>query len=160
MLLGTGYALYRHGQDRLALQIAAGVRTALNDWEPPLPAEQGPAAEVGWGVAPVELDSLEAPREWDDFIGQDHLRERFEVRLASARERRGRLPHTLLVSEQSGMGKRHLARLLANLAGSDSSSSWRRSRPRGSRRRSDSWITRTSCSSMTSTGPAGWGRPH
>ncbi|MFC6287584.1 hypothetical protein ACFP3Q_14450 [Nocardioides sp. GCM10027113] len=117
-LLGTGYALYRHGQDRMAAQIVAGVRAALNDWDPGLAlggSWSEPEPEARWGVAPVDLDGPRVPHEWERWIGQDHLRERFGVRVDSVLARRGRLPHSLLVSEQPGMGKRYLTRLLANL---------------------------------------------
>ncbi|QZY29704.1 hypothetical protein [Nocardioides coralli] len=116
MVLGTGYALYRHGQDRLAAQITDGVRAALSEWDPGIPEGGSPgASEIRWGVAPVDLTATRFTRDWSSLIGQDHLRERFGVRVESALARHGRLPHTLLESQEYGMGKRHFARVLASL---------------------------------------------
>ena len=61
MAVGTGYALYRHGQDRLAAQISGAVRAALDDWEPAIGDE--PAA-VGLG----REAELPARRTWSGVV--------------------------------------------------------------------------------------------
>ena len=119
MAVGTGYALYRHGQDRLAAQISGAVRAALDDWEPAIGDE--PAA-VGLGreaelPRPTDLERSGLLREWEDFIGQEPITEHLAARIAAAQVRRGRLPNMLLMAQTSGMGRRALARLAAYLMG-------------------------------------------
>ena len=119
LAVGTGYALYRHGQDRLAAQISGAVRAALDDWEPvvgdePAGTDLAHEAEL---PRPVELDRTGIPREWEDFIGQEPLAEHLQTRIAAAQVRRGRLPHMLFLAQTSGMGRRALARLAAYLMG-------------------------------------------
>lgn len=120
MLFGTGYALYRHGQDRLAADIAAAVRAALSEWEPVLPgypSEVEDPGERSASVSPVDLDSSGMPEEWEDYIGQDDLIEELRLRVDSVNVRRGRLPHMLLSSDRPGMGRRTAVRLATRQLG-------------------------------------------
>lgn len=121
MMLGTGYALYRHGQDRLAADISAAVRAALSEWEPVVVGDS--AVAVGAHgvqperVLPVDLDAADIAEEWSDYKGQPELIEELRMRVDSARIRHGRIPHTLISSDRSGMGRRTAARLAARELG-------------------------------------------
>lgn len=120
MMLGTGYALYRHGQDRLAADISAAVRAALSEWEPVVDDSAVVAGARGVQrdrVLPVDLDSAEIAVEWSDYIGQPELIEELRMRVDSARIRHGRIPHTLVSSDKSGMGRRTAVRLAARELG-------------------------------------------
>ena len=118
---GTGYALYRHGQDRLTAGIYHAVRAALAEWDPAVLTRGGddegssrPGDEV---VMPVDLTRHDMLQDWQEYIGQVQLIEELRLRVDSARIRHGRLPHTLLASTRSGMGRRAAIRLAARQLG-------------------------------------------
>lgn len=122
LLLGTGYALYRHGQDQQVEALANALRQ--NQQAPPqiVVIQEPHEIETVKPVlaAPNALDFInDAERllEWEDFIGQGPLKEQAMVRLSSAAIRGVRLPHTLLASGYAGVGKTTLARLLARMMG-------------------------------------------
>lgn len=119
---GTGYALYRHGQDRLTAGIHQAVRAALAEWDPDVLARGGPddpgaPSARHEAVVTVDLAHYELLDDWDCYIGQDQQMEEFRLRVDSARVRHGRLPHTLLISQRSGMGRRAAVRLAARHLG-------------------------------------------
>lgn len=119
MAFGTGYAFYRHGQDRLTEGIYRAVRAALQEWDmgawaPDATHDATPSREL---VLPVDLEGSGALHDWDDFIGQAALMTELRIRLESARLRRDRLPHTLLMSRRSGVGRRTAVRTIAKQAG-------------------------------------------
>lgn len=60
--------------------------------------------------------TIEPVRRWEDFVGQVAAKEELVVRVASARARGVRLPHTLLASGIHGVGKTTLAKLVAYTA--------------------------------------------
>lgn len=106
--MGTGYALFRHGQDRQSQQIIA----ALNELGAELDHDDEPA-EPTVNVRDVDTSY----DEWDNFIGQEPLRRQLKVYIESAKARGDRLPHTLLASGFPGVGKTHLSRLIAKTLG-------------------------------------------
>lgn len=109
--VGTGYALYRHGQDRQVAQIAA-----LLDAHTALPEGPIEVIEVAQPV-PVNIRPVLALDTWDDFIGQDALKAQLKVYIDSALKREDRMPHTLLASGFPGVGKTMLSRLIAHAMG-------------------------------------------
>jgi Holliday junction resolvasome RuvABC ATP-dependent DNA helicase subunit len=121
MLFGTGYAFYRHGQDRLAADISQAIRAALSEWDPIVvtggDGEEQRRTTQGVAVAPVNLERSELLGRWKDYIGQVELIEELQLRVDSARLRHGRIPHMLLSSDASGMGRRAAVRLAARQLG-------------------------------------------
>lgn len=120
--VGTGYALYRHGQDRLTVGIHQAVRAALAEWDPDALVGVGTNFEGAPSdrhelVVPVDLADYELLASWEDYVGQGQLLDELRLRVESARVRHGRLPHTLLVSGRSGMGRRAAIRLAASQLG-------------------------------------------
>lgn len=115
-LLGTGYALLRHGQDRQTAQIIDALQrvTQSND-DDQLVADQ-PADPV---PAPINnLDyATEVLDDWEDYIGQEPLKRQLSVAIKSAQMRNAPFPHTLLASGYPGVGKTTAARLIARTMG-------------------------------------------
>lgn len=124
MLMGAGYAMYRHGQDRQteALMHALGQITSYEQ-------ASEPAVEVGSvlvvddetvdrrGQMPVvnaiDNSTLQVPESWDEFIGQERLKRQLLVHIAYAQSTRTPLPHVLLASGMPGVGKTTLSRMIA-----------------------------------------------
>lgn len=74
------------------------------------------------GVAPInalDWSTLEIPKSWDDYVGQEGLKRELQVRIAAARARGERLPHYLLATPHAGYGKTTAARLVAQDFGVD-----------------------------------------
>lgn len=116
MMLGTGYALLRHSQDRQAQQLIA----ALN--QPTLPDDDHllaqPSPEPDAPTVVNNLDhAVDLPEEWEDYIGQEPLKKQLAVAIGSAKIRKAPLPHTLLASGNPGVGKTTMARLIAKTLG-------------------------------------------
>lgn len=110
--VGTGYALFRHGQDVQTRQIIEALRERDDD---PTPIEivvnNEPEAAVNTRVVATDND------QWDKFIGQEPLKRQLKVYIESAISRGVALPHTLLASGFPGVGKTHMARLIAKTLG-------------------------------------------
>ena len=68
-------------------------------------------------VVPVDLAHYELLDNWDDYIGQAQQMDELRLMVDSARVRHGRIPHTLMVSDRSGMGRRAAIRLAARQLG-------------------------------------------
>lgn len=122
LTLGTGYALYRHGQDRQTAQLIDAIKSRSGDGdEDDMYHHHAPVVHVHTGedergVAPVNvLDYVTAdmPDGWDDYVGQGPLKRQMEVYIKSALARDATLPHTLLASGMPGVGKTAMARLIA-----------------------------------------------
>lgn len=114
MLLGTGYAFYRYGQDRQTEQIARIAQALAN--HPPLDlTREDPTEEpVEPAVNALDLtDEATLLESWEDFIGQTPLKTRMQVHVQAAKIRDERLPHTLFASGYAGVGKTTVARLCA-----------------------------------------------
>lgn len=116
---GATYALFRHGQDRQAEQIAAAVQAAVD-------AAVGNSADNALtnDDAPEEATVInnlnyttELAEDWDDYIGQDPLKRQIAVAMKSAEIRDAPFPHTLLASGFPGVGKTTAARLIAKTMG-------------------------------------------
>lgn len=60
---------------------------------------------------------LEGPQKWDDFIGQDRVKQQLGVHISSAKARGQPLDHVLLASGVPGVGKTTLAHLIAGEMG-------------------------------------------
>lgn len=75
-------------------------------------------AKVVEPAAPVLIDASELQHEdmvttWEEFIGQQRVKDQLAVHILSARERMEPLDHVLLASGMPGVGKTTLARLIA-----------------------------------------------
>jgi len=114
MALGTGYALYRHGQDRLAAQIRAALDDVMSDFRVADTPITTPEERV---EARPRLVDLSFPPAEEDLIGHHATRQQLQLHIESARIRRGRLPHLLLTSTMSGVGRRALIRWAAGELG-------------------------------------------
>ena len=114
---GTAYALFRHGQDRQARQLAEILETV-----PPAPQTVDVHVHVGEDEKPPRLinnldySDLE-PVEWDDYVGQEPLKTRIMVSILAAKRKGEAMPHTLLASGSPGVGKTMMARLIAKQMG-------------------------------------------
>lgn len=124
MAVGTGYALYRHGQD----QQTAALINAINHANQPVidnditrDVEDHPSEPQGMdriAAAPNALEFTEnLPQSWEEYIGQDPLKLQLQVAMQSALIRGAPLPHILLASGYPGVGKTKMARLLAHATG-------------------------------------------
>jgi Holliday junction DNA helicase RuvB len=110
MLLGTGFALYRHGQDAQTRQLISAI-DGLNDRPESSPEEPDePEIQV---INAIEWTTAELPELWDDYIGQGPLKEQIWVALVAAQMRGDTLGHILLESGYPGVGKTTMARLIA-----------------------------------------------
>lgn len=115
LALGTGYALYRHGQDALAARLEGAIERAVDQATSHLGVGLGSSSRprvrhervepVNFGYAPF--------RTWDGVIGQEGVKAQLQSHVASAGVRRDRIPHLLLRSVSSGMGRRTLVRVMA-----------------------------------------------
>lgn len=116
MLMGAGYAMYRHGQDKqtaAVLEALEGITAqpqstaVLVDDESIDRRGQHPIPNA------VEHSDLVVPESWADFIGQEKLKRQLLVHIAYAQETFTRLPHVLLASGMPGVGKTTLSRMIA-----------------------------------------------
>ena len=112
---GTGYAFYRHGQDRQTRQLLGGMDRLAERIEG--------STSIPEEVEPQPINNLEhvnaSTPEWDEYIGQEPLKKQIAIWIASAKKRGQRLPHTLLASGFPGVGKTTMARLIAEAMGSN-----------------------------------------
>ncbi len=120
MLLGTGYALYRHGQDRQADRIAAELRAAVQQVGAAAGGQSAPSAAGGTTPAaqPIEYVVIPAgdPEYLSEVVGQAEAVDLLEDWVAGAEEHDGGLPHVLFTAPETGMGRRTIARAAANEA--------------------------------------------
>jgi len=68
---------------------------------------------VGSGAEDLALDQTLRPRRFEDFIGQERLKENLRIYIEAARRRKEPLDH-ILFSGPPGLGKTTLATILAN----------------------------------------------
>ena len=123
--LGAGYALFRHGQDRQTRQLLGAInrlgeddglgREAMEVHVHLEDEESGPAQPIN----AVDFSTADMPTDWDDYIGQEPLKQQIAIYMASAKVRGRRLPHMLLASGYPGVGKTTMARLVAQSMGAD-----------------------------------------
>lgn len=132
MEAGAAYALYRHGQDRQTETITNLAQQIM--------AQQQRDSDYanGRSVDPIEVDlhihldeedlhppvinavdysSVDMPAYWDDYIGQEPLKNQLMVYMKAAKLRGERLPHILLASGMAGVGKTSMGRLIAKTMG-------------------------------------------
>ena len=116
---GTAYALMRHGQDRQADRILDGL-SALRDYEPE-PVEVHvhlhEGDETARPVNALDFSTADMPNDWDEYIGQEPMKQQLAVYIASTQMRNQAFPHTLLASGFPGVGKTTMARLIAKTLG-------------------------------------------
>lgn len=118
---GLLYGFYRHGQDRQTARLVGAIEdlnARLNQHEDHEVEADDPEPDSSESVAPINAldfttDTL--PEDWDDYIGQEPLKQQLLVRVNAALKRDARLPHTLLASGFPGVGKTTMARLLAKV---------------------------------------------
>lgn len=124
MMLGTGYAMYRHGQDRQAEAIVNGIagRIAGQIVQKPAPAggdERVVDRRNGTAIGNAADSSiLHVPGDWDGFVGQQHMKWQLFTQINAARSSGRPLPDLLLASRLPGVGKSTLARMVAQSMGS------------------------------------------
>lgn len=120
---GLMYAGYRHGQDRQTRDLLNGLRGMRDDDEDHEvnvevhmhgSDEDDPEARP---VNALDYTTASMPRFWDDYIGQEPLKEQLRVHIQSAQKRGVALPHVLLSSGMPGIGKTTMARLIARTMG-------------------------------------------
>lgn len=137
---GAMYALYRHGQDAQARDIAALLQAqqpqapAVEDdpyeYEPEPDTPQPQVFDIrvrldddeDHTIAPVnalDFATTDMPDSWDDYIGQEPLKRRLMISIKSAQARGTALPHCLFASGYPGIGKTAISRLIAKTMGVD-----------------------------------------
>jgi holliday junction DNA helicase RuvB len=108
MAAGTGYALFRHGQDRQTEQLVRALRE---------PVEVEVVIDERGDPPPSLINALEFTttpvEDWDDYVGQEPLKTRLMTHIIAAMRRNEALPHVLLASGYPGVGKTSMARLIA-----------------------------------------------
>lgn len=115
LAMGTGYGLYRHGQDAQTARILQALQTM-----PPATTQVDVRVRItdedegeAQPVNALDFATADVPDGWDDFIGQDGLKETLQVKIAAAKRRGKALDHVLLASGVPGIGKTTVGRLLA-----------------------------------------------
>jgi Holliday junction DNA helicase RuvB len=113
MMLGTGYALLRHGQDRQTHEVIQGILAGLDMTQP------DPDPEPEEYYEPINaLDyTAETLPQLEDYIGQEPLKNQILTYIKSAQVQHAALPHVLLASGYPGVGKTTMARLIAEIMG-------------------------------------------
>lgn len=119
---GAAYALLGHLADEHAEKVRQNVDVHVTVTSEAPPEDQGAPAVV---VAPREggdwIDEMVAEGlwrdRWDVFVGQEAIKEQLRVHTASAKRRGTALDHVLLASGRPGIGKTHLARIIADVMG-------------------------------------------
>lgn len=122
MMLGTGYALARHGQDRQTAEIVRALQqrgSGEAEINVEVHVHNDDPEEQARPVNALDFSTVDMPDDWDDYIGQEPLKRQMAVYMNSAKERGAALPHTLLASGYPGVGKTTMARLLAKTMGVD-----------------------------------------
>lgn len=117
-LLGTGYALMRHGQDRQAAQIINGINQTPNSIEIDVHID-GPEPEEFAPINALDWTTVQIPESFDDYIGQEPLKRQVAVHMKSSQKRGERFPHSLFASGYPGVGKTTVARMIAKMLGVD-----------------------------------------
>ena len=124
MMMGAGYAAYRHGQDQQTAALLAALDHVTDRDYVSMPPPTGQPIIIttddelvdrrGMPIQnAAEHTTLYTPDSWDDFIGQDKLKRQLLVHIAYAQNTRTPLPHVLLASGSPGVGKTTIARMIA-----------------------------------------------
>lgn len=128
--MGAAYALYRHGQDAQTAEIADAITQAgyRNTTTVTQAAPAPPSGPVGINVViddedhgvrdvqPLDLSTVDVPASWDDYVGQDAIKQTLMVYVAAAMKRRQRLPHMIFCGP-AGTGKTTLSRMVGKTMG-------------------------------------------
>lgn len=123
MMMGAGYAAYRHGQDQQTAALVAALDQITNNDYTSMPPPTGQPIIIaddelvdrrGMPIQnAAEHTTLHIPDSWEDFIGQDKLKRQLLVHIAYAQDTHTPLPHVLLASGNPGVGKTTIARMIA-----------------------------------------------
>lgn len=121
--VGTGYALYRYGQDRQTEELARQTQQladAIRAGSDGSLVHDIPDQDEPIEPAPNALDFVteDLPESFEDFIGQEPLKVQVMVAAESAKIRNAPFPHTLFASGYPGVGKTTIARLISVIMGS------------------------------------------
>lgn len=108
LAFGTGYAFMRAGLDAQTRDIVS----AINDLRPE-EVELDPPEPEPEPINALDYIADQMP-EWDDYIGQEPLKNQVLVYIKDAQARKVALPHVLLASGYPGVGKTTMARLIAS----------------------------------------------
>jgi Holliday junction DNA helicase RuvB len=114
---GAAYALIRHGQDAQAEQIVRGLHGGPQEIDLDIDVHLTPEEERARDVEPLDFTTVDMPDSWDDYIGQEPMKQQLAVKIASAKARHAALDHILLASGYPGVGKTTMARLIARSLG-------------------------------------------
>jgi Holliday junction DNA helicase RuvB len=115
---GTAYALLRHGQDRQADRIIDGLRqTAFGQESPEVHVHLHDDEEPIQPVNALDFSTVDMPTDWDDYIGQEPMKQQLSVYMNAAKVNGTAFPHTLFASGYPGVGKTTIARLIAKRMG-------------------------------------------
>lgn len=116
VLAGTAYGLYRHGQDEQTADLIAAVE-GLADQPTEIHIHLDGENKNAPVVNALDYATDNTSADWRGYIGQEPLKDQIMVHIRSAQARGDALPHTLLASGYPGVGKTHLARLIAKTMG-------------------------------------------
>jgi len=112
---GAAYALMRHGQDRQTEQLLSGLGDREVNLEVHIHNED--PEEYAEPINALDFSTVDMPADWDEYIGQEPMKQQLAVYMASAQARGAAFPHTLLASGMPGVGKTTMARLIAKTLG-------------------------------------------
>lgn len=116
---GTAYALFRHGQDRQTARLLQGMGGGSPELQVDVHVHQDDPADLARPVNALDFSTVAMPETWDDYIGQEPLKQQLAVKIAAAKARGAALGHVLLASGYPGVGKTTMARLIAKTMGVD-----------------------------------------
>lgn len=119
MEAGAAYALMRHGQDAQSAQLIQGLRGTNPDIQIDVHVHQDDPEELARPINALDFSTVDMPEDWDDYIGQEPMKQELAVKIASAKARNAALGHILLASGYPGVGKTTMARLIAKTMGVD-----------------------------------------
>jgi Holliday junction DNA helicase RuvB len=114
---GAAYALMRHGQDAQSAQLIEGLRGGHDEIVVDVHVHQDSPEDYARPINALDFSTVDMPDGWDDYIGQEPLKQQLAVKIASAKARNAALDHILLASGYPGVGKTTMARLVAQSLG-------------------------------------------
>lgn len=119
MMLGAGYALFRHGQDQQTKELLDGLANPSLTGEPVevvVHIDDDERRDIQ-PVNALDFTTADMPEDWDSFIGQEKLKQQLMVSISAAKKKNKPLRHVLLASGFPGVGKTTIARLIAKTMG-------------------------------------------
>lgn len=112
---GAAYAMYRHGQDEQTAELLDGMQGASGELQIDVHVHE--REERARPIEPLDFSTVDMPKDWDSYVGQEPMKQQLAVKIASANARGEALDHILLASGYPGVGKTTMARLIAKTLG-------------------------------------------